>query len=1116
MLYLLKGRAGSGKTEYIRNIMGNLSENTSTKPVLLVPEQFSFESERAILKLLGAKKMKAVDIFSFPRMALSSLKYAGIMNSNIPDKGVKSVIMSEALVQLDGRLEIFKDFRHNASAIDPLLEFCKELKYCCINSELLNEKLSEMEDCFLKNKLQELSLLNDAYEALLSQSYFDDTELLTVFTNFAIETGYFKNKTIILDGFRDFSKQECECLKVMLSQADDVYITLCTCENPLKFSAFFHMYEFEKNICTLAAKANCAVKKISFSQKDNAFSSDIFALEKNLFSECDVQLFESDKSVKVVKCRDLDDECKFVAAEIKNLVRSGGYRCRDIAIIERSNGVYKNTLINYLKGFGVPVFDDSRRQLSSEPLFIYVSSAVECAFVGLTTESVMRYLKTGFSSLTLNEISKLEKYALMWGIGAKDWKRDFTMHPDGFGESFDDKSLKRLEELNEIRKKAVLPILKLKKTCEGADGMAITEAVYNFLDESCVKDKLFELSVSLEEEGFSVESARQEVSWNYLMYLLDIMASLTNGKFCSLKRWNEMFLILVACGDIGEIPQGLDEVTIGSADRIRTEKLKVVFLVGCNKDEFPLVNVKNGILTDSDRVTLINEVGLEVRPPFEDTVNEEKFIAYCSVTAASERLYISYKANGSGGEILSPSEIVDTAVSSIKNLDYIATTSLPEEYFIESEAAAFSVLSSNYINNNTLKSTLLKYFNDSNSFGGKIASLETIAGKKSFAFEKSENSTKLFGENIYLSASRVESFFNCPFAYFVRYGLGAEPLKTATLDPAQSGTIVHFLLEKVLEEYPARVLVETDDSIIKTTVEGVLKEYLEEKMGGFEEKSKRFLFLFERFTEIAMVIISRLKVEFGVGEFQPQDFELKIGGEKIPAYELPLEKGSVKLTGYIDRVDLMEKDGVKYIRVVDYKTGKKEFKLTELLDGLNIQMVLYLMALEKNGTEYYGKTVPAGVLYLPSRIGINKYLEQRSPSEENIKAQKRVSGKLSGMVLDSPVVLNGMGVNVFPDYFPVDYNKKGTAKGNYYSLKHFKSLSKIIDDKIIYMGESLHNGFIDAVPCGINNKGKMCEYCSYKAICGREQSGKINELSGLKHSEVLKRLEAECSEQELD
>ena len=245
---------------------------------------------------------------------------------------------------------------------------------------------------------------------------------------------------------------------------------------------------------------------------------------------------------------------------------------------------------------------------------------------------------------------------------------------------------------------------------------------------------------------------------------------------------------------------------------------------------------------------------------------------------------------------------------------------------------------------------------------------------------------------------------------------------------------------------------------------------------------------------------------------RPCDFELKIGGDEIPPYKLPLEKGEVTVTGSVDRVDLMEKDGIKYIRVVDYKTGKKEFKLSELFDGLNIQMVLYLMALEKNGKDYYGETVPAGVLYLPSRIGVSNYLDRRSPSEENIAAQKRISGKLSGMVLDSPVVFNGMGVDKFPDYFPVGYKKDGSAKGDFYSLSNFRNLSKIIDYKITDMGNSLHKGEISAVPCGSDGEGKMCKYCSYKPVCSHEYGDEVYELTSLTHAKALNRLEVEDNE----
>lgn len=1113
MLYLLRGRAGSGKTAKMRDIISKMAQSGCSKPLLLVPEQFSFETERAMLKILGPKNLKNIDIFSFPRMAFSELKKAGKAQLKTADNGIKAAIMSEALLQLEGRLEIFSNIRHNSTAINPLVDFCKELKYCCIDSEGLTEKLENSTNSFLKNKLLELDLIRNTYEALLTQSYFDDTDAVSEFTKIALEKDYFKNKTLFIDGFRNFSKQELECLKVAFSQCEDVYIAVCVDDKTRKFSSLYYMKEFENKLRTIASKTNTAVETIEGFQSENAFAPDISKLEKSLFSSEKQEKINYNGDVVVARCSDKEDEALFVANTIKKLLKSGEYRCRDIAVIERTDGTYKSSVIDALKRLSIPVFDDSRRPVMNETLFINACSALECAVKGLTTQNLMCYLKSGLTDLSLSEISRLEKYALIWDIGAKGWEKDFTMHPEGFGSSFDEKSQKELAELNEIRKKAVLPILAFKNACKAADGQTIAKALYDFISETNIKDNLYKLTLELDKAGFSVEANRQEYSWNVLMHILDTMAILTEDKYYSLKRWYELFMILVSSGDMGEIPQGLDEVTVGCADRIRLEKAKVVFLVGVNKDEFPLVNVGSGILTDADRVLLTN-LGIEVRPPFEDTVDEERFIAYCAVTAASDKLYLTYKCSDGEGGSLFKSEIISTIENAFTDFEAITTSDLPIDYFVESEESAFSAFAKNYLYNNEIKSTLSAYFKNKEEYKGKINSLNILSGEKTFEFKDESLSKKLFGEDVYISASKVESFYNCPFAYFMRYGLGAEPLKEAALDPAQSGTIIHLIMEEILKKYPQARFLETSDEELKATVSSVLKSYLDDKMGGVEEKSERFMRLFNRLVDISMAIIERLKIEFGVGSFAPCDFELRIGGENIPAYELPLEDGKVKVTGSIDRVDLMEKDGVKYIRVIDYKTGQKEFRLSELFDGLNIQMVLYLMALEKNGKAYYGDIVPSGVLYLPSRIGIKNYLELRSPTSESIEKQKRISGKLSGMVLDSPVVFNGMGVDTIPDYFPVSYKKDGSPKDNYYSLSHFKNLSKIIDNKIISMGNSLQGGKIDAVPIGEKGKteGKMCEYCSYKSVCAREKGEPINELTKLTHLKALERLEGDGNE----
>ncbi len=1110
MLHIIKGRAGSGKTALLREKICEYAEKGESKPLLLVPEQFNFESERAMLTLMGAKQFKKMDLFSFPRMSVSTIRNAGLMSKKIPDKGIKSAIMSEALLQIKDKLEIFGGTRHTVTAIDSLLEFCKEMKYCGIDSSELNEKISVIDKSFLKKKITELDMIKNAYEALLTQSYFDDTDALSIFTEYAAKTGYFKGKAVFLDGFRGFSKQELNCLQVIFSQADDVFITICVDSSAVRFSALHYMRELENKIREIAHNSNLVVDEVTCKQKTDAFSSDIFLMERNLFSEKMLVRGEADESLRIIKCCNPEDECRYVAAEIKHILKEGKYRCKEIAVMERSTGTYKESMIYALKRLGIPVFDDSRRPLSNEPLFVFLSAVLECVSEGIRTECIFRYLKTGLSRLSLEEISVLEKYCLVWGIDGAIWKKDFTFNPKGLGESFDNRAQKELDVINSYRKKAIAPILNLKKKCENADGKTVAESVYNFLVESRVRDKLFDIYTELEDDGFNIEAERLEASWNHLVEIIDSMARLTTEKFYSMKRWYELFEILVASGDMGEIPQGLDEVIVGSIDRTRLEGIKVVFLVGVNKNAFPLVSVKSGILTDSDRVSL-SEIGLEFRPAYKDTIDEERFIAYCAVTAASDKLFMTYNCSIVDGVAGEPSEIIDLARECVGNVVDISTENLEPSFFILSEESAFSEYAKTYHQKNTINSTLYELLKNNSLYADKLKAIERISDKKLISFSNSEISRKLFEEDVRLSASKIDTFYKCPFSFFVRFGLKAEPLSVAALDPLKSGLVVHFVLENILKSYGRDKFIAADDNELRDCVKKLLSEYLQEKMGGTEAKSNRFMFLYNRFTDICMAIIYRLKQELKMGEFIPVNYELNMNGTDIPPYKLPLDTGSITVTGQIDRVDIMEKNNLKYVRVVDYKTGKKEFELYTLFSGLNVQMVLYLMSVCKNGVDLYGETIPSGVLYLPSRMGYDSYLEKRSPDKVEIDDQKQMSGKLSGMVLDSKDVFDGMGVDKAPAYFPVAYGKDDRATKNYFSLEHFKNLSKMIDNKIINMGEALHKGCIGPMPQGVEEPF-ACRYCAYKPICGRESDDEFKQIEKFNHSEALSRLEVSDDE----
>ncbi len=1130
MLRIVKGRAGSGKTAWLREKIKK-SIDLEKRPLLLVPDQFSFENERAMLSVLGAKNMKGIDVFSFPRLAVSNLDSKILQGKMFADDGVRMAYMSEAISQLSGELRVFSKIRHNVSGLESFIDLNKEFETCAITDEVIAETLENMPEGLLKDKLYEINLINEAYNALLHRSYFDDTECLKYFNEFALETGFFENRIVFLDSFKAFSAQELKCIYIALSQAEDVYITICADENRCEESPFVFMNSLEDKIKTLAKKCGAEIKLENFLKNDNAFSESIQHIERNIYSE-EIEKKKSDGNVTIFECNDISDECNTVALEIKKLIRNGGYRCRDIAVVERSSDKYKRLLCDALKRYGVPVFDDSRRPLSFETLFVCITSVVEAVADGFKTETILRYLKTGLSPLSFKDVAKLEKYALVWDINGNAWINDFTMHPKGFGEELNSTVKKEIEYLNDLRKKVILPLLKLRKNCDGASGEDIAKFVYEFLIETKVDNKLYELASELNIQGFPVEALQKEQSWNALIELLDTIAEITKGKFYTLKRWFELFMILVLSKDIGEIPQGLDEVKIGSADRIRTENVKVVFLVGVNKNEFPRVSTVGGLLTDGDR-RILTKMSLEIRPPFEENVAEERFIAYCMLTAGKERLYLSYREFSDDESTSGASEIIESIKEMLPDVRVVASNKIPKEEKIESDQSAFYTLAEIYNENTELRNTLFEYFKYKPEYSGRLMSIEYAKNGKKGVFNDSAVSEKLFGSDIKLSASKLESFYKCSFSFFCNYGLDVKAIKKAELNPADSGKIIHGALETVLKEYDGKIddFLNSSDDELKEIISEYLKKFLEEKMGGFDDKSARFMFLYNRIIDILMMIFERLKNEFSVKGFSPIAYELEIGGEEIPLYELPLdEKRKISVKGSIDRVDLLEKDGVRYIRVVDYKTGKKEFKLSEILSGINLQMVLYLMALLKNGKGVYKDAVPAGVLYLPSRIGIGNYLKSRNPSSESVDAQKRISGKLSGMVLKSPVVMNAMGADDedFKDCLPVKYKvfTKGEdgkkippetrIVGNYYSQENFRELSKIVDEKIIRMGKALHNGEFLTLPTGENNYSLPCKYCDYRSICGFENGNDYRKPEKYSHEEVLEMLSGDYDEKRMD
>ena len=357
-----------------------------------------------------------------------------------------------------------------------------------------------------------------------------------------------------------------------------------------------------------------------------------------------------------------------------------------------------------------------------------------------------------------------------------------------------------------------------------------------------------------------------------------------------------------------------------------------------------------------------------------------------------------------------------------------------------------------------------------------------------------------------MSASRIEKFYKCPFSYFCEYGIKIKPRKEAEVDAALYGTVIHYALEQFLCENKKEAIRKMSNPDIREKSNEIIDGYICDVMGGYENKNPSFMRTIRLIKETAYNIILRLVSEFAVCEFTPVDFELKISPDgAIPPYEVKTDNGGfVKIVGSVDRVDSFETEDNTFIRVVDYKTGGKEFQLGEVFYGLNMQMLIYLFAIWENGSEYYkGNITPAGVLYFQAKN--TKITSDKLERNSEVTDAKSLSAKehaMDGMILNNLQVFEAMDKNYEGAFLPASYDEKtGSLKGKVISLESLKNLKNLVDTSIKNMAEDLQSGYISALPVEDG-----CTWCSYKDVCKRETDDNIRKMDVLSFKDAISTL----------
>lgn len=1110
MFQIIAGRSGSGKTEMIHRL---ISKQAGQKDiVLLVPEQSTFQNEKRILDDLGAKKASKVSVLSFKRLYDTVTEEYGISENKRIDDGVKIVLMSLAAEQMSDKLMLYSSRCKRSDFAELMASAVNEFKMCTVTPEMLYRTAEQTENVRLRRKLTECADVYSAYDALLCGAFSDPDDDMTRLYEILCTHDYFEGKTVFIDSFNGFSGQELKVLSCIIEQAEEITAALCCDKSTAKNveNSIFREPDMTLRLLSETAK-KCGKEdiKVTWLEKQYRYKyPSLAAVEESVFRFDGDPYLTDDGAVSIYEADDEYDEIRQTARDISKLVRENGYSYGDITVILRDPEMYKSLINSEFTKYGIPFFMSDPSLLEEKPLIRLMLSAFEIVHSSFSTESILTYLKTDLTPLEPQDVYALENYVYIWDIKGVRWKSPFTMNPDGNKAEI---NAEKIEYIESLRQKVINPLVEFSERLSSSqNGGDISKAVFMLLQKLGTAQKM-RLHVNRFSKPEEIKQKETEARvWDAAMMLLDKMYSVLCDKKLDSRRYLELFRIMIRKNPLSDIPQTLDHVTVGTAGTFRTQSQKAVFVIGALEGVFPAVPAASGLFSDSERTALIG-MELPLYDPVYGASLKEKFNAYAALSMPSEKLYISSHRSNSKGERCEASLIVREVCAILGNINIRHSCDIPADERYLTPRQSFEELASVWREESSVSATLKEYFCNSPEYSYKLDAIERMVNESPYEISDRKRTRKLFGEKLSLSASQTETFYQCPFRYFCSYGLKAYPRKRASADPGMYGSAVHFILENLLRCEDFEELKSADEERLLELIKKYIAEYFKE-IGGDEERTGRFMAQFGSVEKNTAILLKRLIEEFKVSSFVPVDFELGIGSSgPLPEYELTLPTGeNISIVGKVDRVDTYVRNNEKYIRIVDYKTGTKKFRLSDIIYGLNIQMLLYLSIIEKNGKERYSENeryalAPAGILYMPS-TPTAKTGEYRS--EENIaesKKNQRSSFRMNGLLINDTEILSAMENGLKGIFIPAKLNSDGKLSGtdkNFADLETYGKIFSYIDSKLIGMAQSLYDGKIGRKPAkGSGNDA--CTYCDYKTVCGFEEGKPVRRIESMKNSAVF-------------
>ncbi len=1173
MLQFILGASGAGKStilyqKIIQESMGHPKQNF----YVIVPDQYTMQVQSAMVKLHPAHAFMNIDILSFSRLARKIFEEVGTKQLPVLDDTGKSLILRHVADLHMEELPIIGGNMHRSGYIDEVKSTISEMMQYDISPEGMEPLLQVAGDRpALYHKMKDIQLLYREFKAYIAEKYITAEETLGILKQELPKSEAMWGSVVALDGFTGFTPVQYGVISSLMKIAEKTIVALDMDTDQKIYGGAAS----EQELFALSKKTLLDLERLEYEREDFTTAPDpgfepwrtwreeqgrdtivrgnrierlqgpqaLIFMERNLFrfgNGCYHTGEGEDMPIRIAAMTGVPEEVRHTCIQIKKrLQEDPDLFYRDIAIVCGNLEAYSEELTIAAKQFGLPLYIDQTLNIKLNPLVEYIRSALRIVREDYSFDSVFHFLRCGLCDFTREEVDQLELYVRGLGIrGKSKWKKPFTRQIPKRSRVPEQETITYLEEMNGLRVRFVEQFEALMYARKGSV-KDYSRALYEFLEAGKVWEQMENLSRQFEQEGDTVRAGEYHQVYDKVMDLLEqVVALLGNEKI----EWKEYMDILDAGFteiEVGNIPQNVDRIVVGDMERTRLGEIKILFFLGANDSNIPKHTGTGGIISDLDREFLVaGNSGVTLAPTPREQMYQQRLYLYRILTKPTKELYLSYAASDASGNSLRASYLITKLKNMFDGLMEQYPEQLPLEQQLVDQQDAASYLagmlrrySAGYMtrdgreeqNFRMLYHLLTK--EGTEAIKDKMQRLENAAFQIYQSKPLSETvAMALYGTVLENSVSRLEKFASCCYAHFLQYGLRLEEKEDYTFENSDLGTIFHG----VLELFTKRLEMEKIDWKTATDKEqeeilnDVLNAYIADYNAEILDSSARNRFMVERIREVMTRTVKTLQFQLQKGFFQPEevefDFKRVENLEEINFILNENEKDSIRkrmqLHGKIDRIDLSETDDTIYVKVIDYKSGKKDFDLCALYYGLQLQLVMYMNVAEaverKKHRKDDKKIIPAAILYYRIADPLIDGDGNKTADDVNQAIHKEL--KMTGLVNADDQAIHGLDKDFVTtsEVLPVAKTTKGEFRSgsSVASLDEYRKIANYVQQEVKEYGKRIVSGDISINPYRMDNQ-ESCTYCSYHSICRMDPlipGYQVRELEKLSDEEIQRRI----------